>query len=234
MLAVRRNVVLLTATAASAFVVMPRSGVCRLNDRFFSTDKDEELRRLRQENEQLKSRLDEEKGGLFSGLRKMFGGEKKTMTPYQRQKKELDQQIDQVLGGTGLLGGFMGSMMKGIAGMAAKSFAQTSEDIERVQQAAVDALTTQLGASIQFDSPMQQAYSSSSINGVVTKNIQLVFQASGSQASGYVQVSAQIDSYGNVDIINLSFNDQDFRGGGPGDVYGDRRYGLKSGNVIDV
>ena len=72
--------------------------------------------------------------------------------------------------------------------------------------------------------PMQQMYSSSSINGNVVKQVQLVTQAQGSRGAGVVRATASIDGAGNVAIQSLDVDGSSVAGsvrsggGGKNDV----------------
>ena len=114
----------------------------------------------------------------------------------------------------------MGSLAKGVVGAAGKMFAETQGDMDAVLRAIENRLRDRLGDDVQCSMPMQQMYSSSSINGNVVKQVQLVTQAQGSRGSGVVRATASIDGAGNVAIQSLDVDGSSVagsvRGGGGG------------------
>ena len=204
--------------AASGFA--PRASrrvLCNENDRFFGTrqqGEDEEVAKLRRENADLKRRLernrgggDEDEGGLLDGIAKFFG--KKEETALEKQQAQMGREIDEVFKGGGLLGSLVGSVAKGVVGMASKAMAETAADMDSALRAVERALRPQLGDDVVVDPPMQQAYSSSSINGAVRKQVQCVATARGSKGAGTVRFVAVIDGGGNVDITSLDLDGRD-------------------------
>jgi len=208
----QRHVVGPALLAASTLAFVPRATVCRSNDRFFASQQggnEDDVARLRRENAELKSKLARQKepeggGGFLGGLAKTFGfGKTDEEKALEKQKKQMDSAIDEVFKGGGLVGGLMGSLAKGVVGMAGKAFAETQGDMDSVLRAIENRLRDRLGDDVQCSMPMQQMYSSSNINGNVVKQVQLVTQAQGSRGAGVVRATASIDGAGNVSIQSL-------------------------------
>ena len=188
----------------------------RQPDRFFASqqgggDDEAEVARLRRENAALKKRLgrdgDEPSSSFFDGVAKFFG--KKEETALEKQQAQMGREIDEVFKGGGLLGSLVGSVAKGVVGMASKAMAETAADMDSALRAVERALRPQLGDDVVVDPPMQQAYSSSSINGAVRKQVQCVATARGSKGAGTVRFVAVIDGGGNVDITSLDLDGRD-------------------------
>merc|ERR1712118_166441 len=55
-------------------------------------------------------------GGVVGGLKKFFGQDEASLAK-KKQEAELDKALDQAFAGTGLLGGMMKNMVKGVGGM---------------------------------------------------------------------------------------------------------------------
>lgn len=225
----QRHVVGPALLAASTIAFVPRATVCRGADRFFASQQggdEDDVARLRRENAELKSKLARQKepeggGGFLGGLAKTFGfGKTDEEKALEKQKKQMDNAIDEVFKGGGLVGGLMGSLAKGVVGMAGKAFAETQNDMDSVLRAIENRLRDRLGDDVQCAMPMQQMYSSSNINGNVVKQVQLVTQAQGSRGSGVVRATASIDGAGNVSINSLDVDGSSVagsvRGGGGG------------------
>ena len=224
----QRHVVGPALLAASTIAFVPRATVCRGADRFFASQQggseEDDVARLRRENAELKSKLARQKepeGGFLDGLAKTFGfGKTDEEKALEKQKKQMDNAIDEVFKGGGLVGGLMGSLAKGVVGAAGKMFAETQGDMDSVLRAIESRLRDRLGDDVQCSMPMQQMYSSSNINGNVVKQVQLVTSAQGSRGSGVVRATASIDSAGNVSIQSLDVDGSSVagsvRGGGGG------------------
>ena len=129
-LARQRHVVGPALLAASTIAFVPRATVCRgTTDRFFASQQggsdDDDVARLRRENAELKSKLARQKepeggGGFLDGLAKTFGfGKTEEEKALEKQKKQMDNAIDEVFKGGGLVGGLMGSLAKGVVGISA-------------------------------------------------------------------------------------------------------------------
>ena len=229
----QRHVVGPALLAASTIAFVPRATVCRSNDRFFASQQggnEDDVARLRRGNAELKSKLARQKepsesGGFLNGLAKTFGfGKTDEEKALEKQKKQMDNAIDEVFKGGGLVGGLMGSLAKGVVGAAGKMFAETQGDMDSVLRAIENRLRDRLGDDVQCSMPMQQMYSSSNINGNVVKQVQLVTQAQGSRGAGVVRATASIDGAGNVSIQSLDVDGSSVAGsvrsggGGKNDV----------------
>jgi len=229
----QRHVVGPALLAASTLAFVPRATVCRgTTDRFFASQQggdDDDVARLRRENAELKSKLARQKepseGGFLGGLARTFGfGKTDEEKALEQQKKQMDNAIDEVFKGGGLVGGLMGSLAKGVVGAAGKMFAETQGDMDSVLRAIENRLRDRLGDDVQCAMPMQQMYSSSNINGNVVKQVQLVTSASGSRGTGVVRATASIDGAGNVAIQSLDVDGSSVAGsvrsggGGKNDV----------------
>merc|ERR1719359_892313 len=185
----QRHIIGPALLAATTLSFVPRATVCRGADRFFASQQggseEDDVARLRRENAELKSKLARQKepeggGGFLDGLAKTFGfGKTEEEKALEKQKKQMDNAIDEVFKGGGLVGGLMGSLAKGVVGMAGKAFAETQGDMDSVLRAIENRLRDRLGDDVQCAMPMQQMYSSSNINGNVVKQVQLVTQAQG-------------------------------------------------------
>ena len=234
----QRHVVGPALLAASTIAFVPRATVCRgTPDRFFASQQggseEDDVARLRRENAELKSKLARQKepegGGFLDGLAKTFGfGKTEEEKALEKQKKQMDNAIDEVFKGGGLVGGLMGSLAKGVVGAAGKMFAETQGDMDSVLRAIENRLRDRLGDDVQCSMPMQQMYSSSSINGNVVKQVQLVTSASGSRGSGVVRATASIDGAGNVSINSLDVDGSSVAGSVRGSSGG------KNDVIIDV
>ena len=233
----QRHVVGPALLAASTLAFVPRATVCRGADRFFASQQggdDDDVARLRRENAELKSKLARQKepsesGGFLEGLARTFGfGKTDEEKALEKQKKQMDNAIDEVFKGGGLVGGLMGSLAKGVVGAAGKMFAETQGDMDSVLRAIENRLRDRLGDDVQCSMPMQQMYSSSNINGNVVKQVQLVTSAQGSRGSGVVRATASIDGAGNVSINSLDVDGSSVAGSVRGSSGG------KNDVIIDV
>ena len=224
----QRHVVGPALLAASTIAFVPRATVCRgTPDRFFASQQggseEDDVARLRRENAELKSKLARQKepegGGFLGGLAKTFGfGKTEEEKALEKQKKQMDNAIDEVFKGGGLVGGLAGLLGQGLVPPAKCSRRRraTWTPCCGPSKTGLD----RLGDDVQCSMPMQQMYSSSSINGNVVKQVQLVTSAQGSRGSGVVRATASIDGAGNVSIQNLDVDGSavagSVRGGGGG------------------
>lgn len=191
---------MLLATSTAFAVVPPRRASA---DRFFGSDKEDEMERLRRENAELKSRLENDQKPSF--LSRLFG--KKEETALEKQQKALNAEIDQAFKGNGLMGSLAAMMTKSIIGAAGSAMAQSMEEIKRVQ----DKVAEELVRSGKLDqvtsqTPYEQSYSQINVNGKAVTQVMLTYEASGTYSSGLVRVDARIDERGNIDLVQLEFN----------------------------
>ena len=166
------------------------------------------------------SKKEKEGGGLlktvFSGLAKVFGQDKKSIERRER-RRQAETAIDKVFEGTGLVGGLLGSMVKGMGGLMAEMMEESANDLGNIQTKIVSSLSSDsacssfLGEDIECSAPFQSSSSSSSINGVVNKSYAYVMQVQGTRNSGTVRVQANIGSDGAMRILELVFQGSDGR-----------------------
>lgn len=175
--------------------------------RFFATQ--EEVDRLRRENAELKAQIEEKKGPLGI-LRGLFGS-----------KPQESTAISPVDG----LFGVAGAVAKGIFSVASSVMRETQGDVDLVQDAVAAQLRAEFGGPVTCEPPFQQSYSSTSINGRVSKRVALVFRAQGPDRDGIVTVEASVLN-GQVDILRL-----DVDGGPPRQT---KKRNSLEGTVIDV
>jgi len=187
-----------------------------------------------------------EKSGIISAIGNRvskFLGLDRASREKRERKKALNTSIDKMMEGTGLAGALMGSMMKTVGGIMAESISQSSEDIQFVTDAAENCLyqnndvTQILGANIRCGNPFSSSFSSSNINGQVSKNVMLVMPVSGVSGRGQIQVQASLDGGDRVDISQLIFQSDTGRSVnvvGSGRGRGGSRGTPGRGQVIDV
>ena len=179
-------------------------------------------------------------GGLlktvFNGLAKVFGQDKKSIERRER-RRQAETAIDKVFEGTGLVGGLLGTVMKGMGGLMAEMMEESANDLSSIQSKIVSSLSddsacsSYLGEDIECSAPFQSSSSSSSINGVVNKSYAYVMQVQGRRNSGNVRVQASVASDGVTRITELVFQGSD------GCVVNVRRIpgsSAASGGYIDV
>jgi hypothetical protein len=123
-----------------------------------------------------------------------------------RRRNDVDDQlagIEQLFGESsrglmpgGLVGGLMGGLMKGAFSAVGNMMAESANDIMVVQEAVRrnlfnDPTASQyLGSNIQVGAAQSTSSSTSSFNGQVSKQVQLVLPVSGSSGAGVVMVIA--------------------------------------------
>ena len=133
--------------------------------------------------------------GFFSGLAKLFGQDEASLKK-KEQKKQINTAIDKMMEGTGLTGKLLGGIMKGVGGMVAEGLANQQVDMQSVNDLIVSTLENDdecsrlLGRGIGIQQVFSSSSSSSSINGVSSKQLNLGMIVSGSQDSASVQASA--------------------------------------------
>jgi len=151
-------------------------------------------------------------GGLnpFKGPGDFFGGLFKPKTP----ASQVDTAIDQVLKDAPLPIKMMGGLFKGVASMAGEAMAEAADEIDRVRAATERAVmldpqaASMLGNGVTTGAPFSQAFSTSNINGAVSKSVNLQMPISGSAGRGTVAVQASIKSAdgGKVSIDRCSLS----------------------------
>lgn len=184
-------------------------------------------------------------GGLVSRVQGIFGLDEATKRK-REQKKMINNSIDKMLQGSGPLGTVVGGVVKMVAGMMSDAFAESANDMNAVVTAIESSLDDSgdaydiLGLNIRCGTPFSTSMSSMSINGVMTKNMNLILPVSGSKSQGQVQVASTIDNTGNVFISQLILTSTSgqvitIKGNNSGDGGGRRRGGGGGGGqVIDV
>lgn len=116
------------------------------------------------------------KGGILNSIAKVFGQDKKSQEIKQK-KQEINTAIDQIFKGTGLAGGILSTIAKGVAGMMSDSMSQTISDMSEVNELIIDELNKNkevvalLGPPFQLSSPFSTRSSTSIINGLSNKSI---------------------------------------------------------------
>ena len=149
--------------------------------------------------------MEKEGNGLLSsistGLMKMFGQDEESKRR-KAQKAELNRGIDEMFKGTGLAGGIMAGIAKKVGGAVMDSLKDGMSAIAEVQsrvQQAVE-LDGSLGSNVRIGMHIQQSSSTMNLNGIVTKNVSLVFPVEGSRGRGQVQCDASISGSDNSDV----------------------------------
>eukprot|EP00960_Hanusia_phi_P030941 748965-Hanusia_phi.AAC.2 len=168
--------------------------------------RDDEIQRLRRENEELRRSTQKEQApNPLGALQKLFKPITDIVKPARKQN-EVENMIDKALQDAPLPIKMFGGLMKGFAGMAGEMMQGAAEDIDRVTEAAerrvrlsAEASRT-LGPSISVGAPVSQSFSSSNINGVSTKQVSLRMPVRGSANSGTLLVDATISNNGSISL----------------------------------
>lgn len=195
------------AMCASAFMTTPYAVKAKTCATTADADLTAELERLRQENQNLKElqRLREENKDIRAIMPKdrFFD---RFFSP--RSPLGLIEEMDELLhSSTSLLGGLMNSMLQ-----TEPFFADTAEqDVAKVQDVVKLELekSGELTSNVVVDPPASRSYSSSTINGKVTKSVSLIQRAHAKDdtgLSGIVRTHATIDDKGQVQIEHLELN----------------------------
>lgn len=190
--------------------------------------------------------------GIFNGLAKLVGQDEASLAK-KKARKQVNTAIDQMLAGTGVAGGLFGSLIKGVAGMVADGLAEQQAGMQSVNDMVIQALeddeecAAALGKGIKILSVFSSSSSSSSLNGVMVKQISLGLMVSGSSDSATVQASASAGGGGDLGLNDLTLQLQSSgrvirvnrgRGGGRGSGSGTGSGGVYNspgrGRVIDV
>lgn len=117
----------------------------------------------------------------------------------QEKMKEINNQIDRVFENNGIIGKIMCSALKLMCYMMIDKIIEQSSDIELVQLKVKEIIENDsmskilIGYPIEYSIPQQSSLSSTSINGIQTKNVDLSYFISGNNDNGLVIVQAMID-----------------------------------------
>ena len=195
----------LSASRAAAFVsssnrglMLKRSLVCRPHLRM--SFRDDEVRRLREENEELRRKLENVNSADSFSLSKLAndvtGAMSNALKPFsalmQPKKKETSSSealVDQMLKDAPFPLRAFGGLLKGVMGMASEAMKGAASDIERIRAEVRRIVTmdnnvvSELGTDIELDSPFSQSFSSASINGRTTKRVSLQMPIRGKYGS---------------------------------------------------
>ena len=103
------------------------------------------------------------------------------MNPFKKksEKSELDRVLDEGFKNAGPLGALAKPLIKGVASMVGDAMKETAADMDTLTDQTVRAIRMNsqasdlLGSSIACGAPFSTMSSSSNINGVATKNMQL-------------------------------------------------------------
>lgn len=174
----------------------------------------------------------ESKGGIFGGLAKLLGRDEASIKK-REQRQELNTALDRMFEGTGIAGGLMKSMLKGVGGMMSDMLTETANDLQSIQSMVTSYLEddsnvgSYLGDNIICSAPISSSSSSSSINGRVSKSYAYIMQVQGRNNAGTVQVQATSEGE-RIVVTQLVFQGVDGRvvtvkgrGGGRGGGRGD-------------
>ena len=151
--------------------------------------RDDELQRLKDENERLRRKLenkdsdpfilnklrDRVSGALSSAL-EPFGFGK---TKIQKQESSPEALVDKMLKDFPFPIRVFGGLIKGVVGMASEAMKGAAGDIDRIRDLTTRTVSlnsqviAEFGKDLEIDAPFSQAYSSSSINGKTNKSIAL-------------------------------------------------------------
>ncbi|EKX54342.1 hypothetical protein GUITHDRAFT_99820 [Guillardia theta CCMP2712] len=168
--------------------------------------RDDEIQRLKRENEELRRNM--QKGQApdpLGAIQAIFKPLANIIKPPKKQN-ELENMIDKAMQDAPLPIKMFGGIMKGFAGMAGDMMQAVADDVDRVVEVAerrvrMNAGATRiLGSEISVGAPVSQSFSSSSINGVSTKQIALRLPVRGTSSSGTLIVDGSINSSGSISL----------------------------------
>eukprot|EP00613_Pedinella_sp_CCMP2098_P078827 CAMPEP_0171948218 /NCGR_PEP_ID=MMETSP0993-20121228/65103_1 /TAXON_ID=483369 /ORGANISM="non described non described, Strain CCMP2098" /LENGTH=251 /DNA_ID=CAMNT_0012592233 /DNA_START=49 /DNA_END=804 /DNA_ORIENTATION=- len=151
------------------------------------------LRSEKDQRTELSQGKDTRSGGLPNPLKaigKLFKRKDK------KPKSELEQLVDTQFKNSGPLGMLMGGAVKGLAKVVAKGFEESQQDVAKVADMTERLLRMDgevgvvLGGDVRVGAPFSQGTSSSSINGITTKNLQVAMPVQGTNIQGIVSVQA--------------------------------------------
>ena len=145
---------------------------------------------------------------IFNSIATFFGQDEKSIQKRKR-KKELNTAIDSIFEGSGLLGTVFKSVAKGVGGMIADAVAESSNDFQTIQLSVEEILENSadaksvLGSDVSCAMPISSSSSSISVNGEVSKFIQMIMPVTGSMASGQARVECSFSSSGKLQITDV-------------------------------
>ena len=161
--------------------------------------RDEELQRLKDENEQLRRKLENKQSdpfdlskikdrvsGALSSVLEPFGLGK---TKIQKQEAGPEALVDKMLRDFPFPIRAFGGLIKGVLGMASEAMKGAAGDIDRIRDLTTRTVSrnsqviAEFGKDLEVDAPFSQAYSSSSINGKTNKSISLRMPIRGGSTS---------------------------------------------------
>mmetsp|Transcript_16979 Transcript_16979/g.45765 ORF Transcript_16979/g.45765 Transcript_16979/m.45765 type:complete len:225 (-) Transcript_16979:238-912(-) len=178
-----------------------------------------------------------EDGNFFGALAKLNPFKpKEEDTALAKRQKEVDQSVDKLLEGSGLMGAMLAPLMKGLGGAMAEAFAEQKKDVDEVLDALDRALqrdsrvSSALGGSVSAGSPVSQAAFTQVINGDARKVVTLIVPVSGAGGVGTAQVQASLSAQGIIQEMEVAFD-----GPGIGRIsISDSGFAGGDGDVIDV
>jgi len=162
--------------------------------------------------------------GIFpnpvEAIQKFFKGDKKNDSQKElvrrEEQKRFDSAIDNFLKDAPFPAKIAGELIKGVGGMVAGMAAETRNDVAEVLLEAERSLRLDseavdlLGTEIRCGAPFSQSYSSTSINGKVSKQIILQVPVQGTKGAGTASISAVAGFDGNIVLNNLSLRTSSF------------------------
>jgi len=173
---------------------------------------------------------------VVQGILKVFGKDELSIKKRKRNE-DMNSFIDKAFEGSGLLGGGLKLIVKGVAGLVSDAFADSIDDVDAVREATIkrlesdESVVDMFGSDISLGSTISSMSSSININGSQKKTIQLIFQVSGRLNEGVARVSADIDGSRNVEIKNLEIETQNEGGRRSSTI---RSSQIGRGRVIDT
>jgi len=183
---------------------------------------------------------------LTSGISR-FQEQKAKNAKKAQQKREINSLIDKAFEGSGLMGGLVGNIVKGIGGIVAESLSETADDYGMVQVQIQNQLrnspkaSAALGEIIALGFPISSQSSSTNINGQVTKNFFYIIPAAGDRGEGQVTAQGSIDGGQRIFWRSLQLRTKDgpidisrSDSGGGGGMSGSGGTTRGGGTVIDV
>ena len=182
-------------------MITRRNLVCRPSVILRMSARDDEIRRLREENEQLRRKLERSEGSdsfsLSSLTSNIAGALSSALKPFAKVAKpqtvskvsETDTLLDQMFKDAPLPVRVFGGLFKGVAGLATEAMKSAASDIDRIKDmvkrtVSMDPeIVKELGGEIDLEAPFSQSFSSSSINGRTSKRVALQMPIRGRRSS---------------------------------------------------